>query len=164
MYIYDIICHLLYLRIIMKRLFILIIFITTYITANNQLEENNCTDCKVIFFDTKTKDIVTKTSEVSNEEIGAILQNALKKIVIYKKEKNSQIKRLNRRLESITKEFAKYKIEKDSEIKKLKSQLAIYKKKPSNIEEESIPITDIYRRTTIPSWRTSTLEVDEVIR
>jgi hypothetical protein len=96
--------------------------------ANEKLIEDNCTNCKAIFSNTNTEDISTKSPHISNEEIGDILKNALKKIRLYKKRKNSEIERINSRLESIKLEFREYKIEKEREIKNLKSELAIYKK------------------------------------
>jgi len=123
-------------RTIMKKLLILLIF-SIYTIANEKLIEDNCTNCKAIFSDTKIEDISTKSLHISNEEIGDILKNALKKIRIYKKRKNSEIKKINSRLESIIKEFEEYKIKKDREIKNLKSKQAIYKKLSKSQKEQA---------------------------
>jgi hypothetical protein len=104
-----------------------------YTIANEGLIEDNCTNCKAIFSDTKIEDISTKSLHISNKEIGDILKNALKKIRIYKKRKNSEI-------EGVIREFREYKIEKEREIKNLKSELAIYKKLSKSQKEQATSI------------------------
>lgn len=133
----------------MSKILILLLFISICTVANNQTMEDNCTDCKANFSDIKKEDILTSSPNVSNDEIGVILQNALKKIRLYKKEKNSEIKKVNNRLESIIKEFAEYRIKKNREIKKLKSELANYKKYSSR--EKKIETTESTLQTPL-TW------------
>ncbi len=131
----------------MKKFLILLIFNSIYTIANQQTTKDDCIDCKAIFSsDIKIKNKRNKTSfNISNEEIELILENTLKKIKIYKKEKNREIERINNQLERLTEEFEEYKIQKDREIKKLKSELAFYKRDSSKtpnretyIEEKSV--------------------------
>ncbi|MCK4441467.1 MAG: hypothetical protein KAU90_05635 [Sulfurovaceae bacterium] len=120
----------------MKKFIILLIFNSIYTIANNQILEDNCTNCKAILFNRKIDNTVTTVLNLPTKDIEAILENSLKEIRLYKKEKNSEIKKLNNRLENIIKEFTEYKIKKNREIRRLKSELAIYKKNFSENQQE----------------------------
>ena len=123
-------------RRIMKKFFILLIFSSIYTIANNQIVEDNCTNCKAILLNREIDNTVTKVSNLSTQDIETILENTLKKIRIYKKEKNSEIRELTNKLEHIRNEFTEYKIEKNREIRELNSQLAIYKENLSNNQKQ----------------------------
>ena len=140
-------CVILKLRMIMK-IFLILLLLNLSV---NVMAEDDCDNCKIDLSNIRVK------KPIANEEIEAILENTLKKVRKYKKEKNSEIYKINNKLENIIKEFASYRIKKNQEIRKIKRELALTKeklyksqKKLARIKKESKKVVKL-KEITIPN-------------
>ena len=128
-------------------LLITVFFITNRYIQSDTIQDGNCTNCKVKISTTNRDNRVAKfttkkiniapitiqeikkssveTTKVTKEDSDSkeILNSALREIVLYKKEKNRELKEITKKMEKIKAEFALYKKAKSREIKKLKSKL-----------------------------------------
>ncbi|SFV51514.1 hypothetical protein MNB_SV-12-778 [hydrothermal vent metagenome] len=108
-------------------------FLTLLLCLTIIVAEDNCDNCKVDLVDKKIKNIKP------TPEIEVILENTLKEVLNYAKEKDSEIEELKIELDNIKKEFMAYKIKKNSEIEELKRKLDTTKTLPlPNKESEEI--------------------------